>query len=153
MSKDYFPKEAIRALYSNHLLSSSAGLPYPNPSPYRQTFDHLEQYAACPIQTPNELMFTLSILRYHRTPVPCLPFTQALPQNTLPSMPNDEGGDPKTGRANVYGECFASWNAHCTDLTIAIDRISYRIAIVRHHQSTLLWPSPPRVRATYMQHG
>lgn len=32
-------------------------------------------------------------------PGPCLPFTQALPQNTLPSMPNDEGGDPKAGRA------------------------------------------------------
>ena len=87
MSKDYILREAIRALYSNHLLSSSAGQPYPSPSPYRQTFGYLERYAACPIQTPNELMFTLSILHYHRTPVPCLPFTQALPQNTLPVCP------------------------------------------------------------------
>ena len=128
MPKDSFLKEATRALSSNYPSSSSARLPCPNPSPDRQTFGYLEQYAACPIQTPDELMFTLIIIR---TAGPCLPFTQALPQNTLPSMPNDEGGNLEAGRAKVHSEYLASWKARCTNLIITIDRISYRIAIVR----------------------
>ncbi|KIJ96714.1 hypothetical protein K443DRAFT_134083 [Laccaria amethystina LaAM-08-1] len=52
-----------------------------------------------------------------RTPGPCLPFTQVLPQNTLPGIPHDEGGDPEVGRANIAyrigSQSFDSTSPRC----------------------------------------